>query len=458
MGTSESTDPSSSNATLKTNEAYQTEGTPFMRNHSIRSAFSPPHAAAAIEIVRPNQSPGTRTSTNQVEMRITNSIKRKVALWLHAIVLATAFVTIVPGLFGQATIVKANPRVGDSPTVAPPLATDLSATLSRRAVSHAIQKVADWQLEKAMPGFDQDWTFGVLYTGFMAVPDMANGKKYRHAMLQMGNTFHWQLGPRIDHADDHVIGQTYLDLYSRHHQSAMLTPTQMQIDAVMRIPDDPKKPLWWWCDALFMAPSVFTKLSKTTGDRKYLDYMDHEWWITSNLLYSPKDHLYFRDQSFFNTHEANGESIFWLRGNGWVFAGLARVLSDMPADYPSRIRYTAQFREMAERIASLQGGDGLWKPGLLDQGDYPLSEISGSALNTYAFAYGINSGILDRDKYKPIVQRAWRGMLAHIYQDGRLGSIQPIGAAPGAFNPTSSYVYGTGAFLLAGAEVYRLAH
>jgi rhamnogalacturonyl hydrolase YesR len=185
--------------------------------------------------------------------------------------------------------------------------------------------------------------------------------------------------------------------------------------------------------------------------------MDREWWITSSLLYNSKDHLYFRDKSFLDAHEANGRPIFWARGNGWVFAGLARVLAEMPADYPSRPRYVALFREMAEEIASLQGTDGLWRSGLLDQAAYQLPENSGSAFNAYGFAYGINSGILDRKKYKPVVEKAWQGLLSHIYRDGRLGCIQPVGAAPGAFTATSSYVYGTGAFLLAGSEIYRLA-
>ena len=35
----------------------------------------------------------------------------------------------------------------------------------------------------------------------------------------------------------------------------------------------------------------------------------------------------------------------------------------------------------------------------------------------------------------------------------RLGSIHPVGAAPGAFTPASSYAFGVGAFLLAGTEV-----
>jgi rhamnogalacturonyl hydrolase YesR len=168
--------------------------------------------------------------------------------------------------------------------------------------------------------------------------------------------------------------------------------------------------------------------------------------------------LFYRDKSFFNAHEANGSKVFWARGNGWVFAGLARVLAEMPADYPARPRYVAQFREMAEAIASLQGTDGLWRAGLLDQAAYSLPENSGSAFNAYGFAYGIHSGILDREKYLPVVEKAWQGLLSHVYEDGRLGCIQPVGAAPGAFTATSSYVYGTGAFLLAGSEIYRLAH
>ena len=373
-------------------------------------------------------------------------------------VLAFAFLLIAPTLFGQTSTAQGNSLAGDTATTELPLATDLSAKLNRKAVSHAIQKVADWQLEKARGSFNQDWTYAALYAGFMAVPEAANGNKYRGAMLEMSEGFQWQLGPRLAHADDHAIGQTYLDLYLLHPDAATIAPTRKRMDAVMQLKDDPEKPLWWWCDALFMAPPVLAKLARATGERKYLDFMDHEWWITSSLLYGPNDHLYFRDKSFFGAHEANGSNVFWARGNGWVFAGLARVLSEMPADYPSRPQYVAQFREMADKIASLQGPDGLWRAGLLDQSDYKLPENSGSAFFAYGFAYGINSGILDRKKYRPIVEKAWQGLLSHVYEDGRLGCIQPVGAAPGAFTATSSYVYGVGAYLLAGSEIYRLAH
>jgi len=47
-----------------------------------------------------------------------------------------------------------------------------------------------------------------------------------------------------------------------------------------------------------------------------------------------------------------------------------------------------------------------------DEADYELPEISGSAFFTYGFAYGINSGILDGKIYRPVVRRAWKGLLA----------------------------------------------
>jgi rhamnogalacturonyl hydrolase YesR len=366
--------------------------------------------------------------------------------------------------FGLPAAFAQNPKRVDKSSLAGDANTEetkpanLSAKLNKRDVSAAMRKVAEWQLERAKPNFSQDWTYAALYAGFMAVPPDADGKRYQEAMLSMAKNFAWQPGPRIPHADDHAIGQTYLELYFQNNDPAMIAPIRQRMDAVMQIPDNAEKPLWWWCDALFMAPPVLAELYKATGDRTYLDFMDREWWITSAKLYSPENHLYFRDASYLGKQESNGKPVFWSRGNGWVLAGLARVLTYMPADYPARDKYVAQFKEMAGAIAAVQGKDGLWRPGLLDAKAYPLPENSGSAFYTYAIAYGINHQLLDRRKYLPVVEKAWKGLLSHVYADGRLGCIQPIGAAPGQYTATSSYVFGVGAYLLAGSEMYQLAH
>jgi unsaturated rhamnogalacturonyl hydrolase len=350
------------------------------------------------------------------------------------------------------------PVVGDSPSNPGPLATGLSTRLRKKNVAQAIRKVADWQLGRVQGQYTQDWTLAALYAGFVDLPPEVHGNVYRDAMKQMGQQFHWQLGPRAEHADDHAIAQTYLGLYEAEHDPAMLAPTRTGMDALLQHTDDADKPLWWWCDALFMAPPVLADLSRITGDRKYLDFMDREWWITSQRLYDPQLHLFARDASFLDKHEANGAKVFWSRGNGWVMAGLVRVLSAMPADYPTRPKYVAQLQQMAKALAAIQGSDGLWRPGLLDASDYKLPEVSGSAFNTYALAWGIRAGILDRKQYLPVVEKAWAGLLTHVYQDGRLGCIQPVGAAPGQFTAGSSYTFGVGAFLLAGSEVYKLSN
>lgn len=346
---------------------------------------------------------------------------------------------------------------GDSVATALPIATDLSPQFKRSEVRKALRKVADWQLEQAQPSFNKEWTYAALYAGFMAVPKSVAGSRYQDAMLAVGKKFDWQLGPRISHADDQAVAQTYVQLYWKYHDPKMIASVRERFDTTMKVPDDPVQPLWWWCDALFMAPPAFAEFSKATGDRSYLTFLDHEWWITSGKLYDPAEHLFYRDARYFSKHEENGKKLFWSRGNGWVMAGLVRVLESMPKHDPLRPKYIQQLQEMAAAVAPLQGSDGLWRSGLLDAEAYPLPENSGSAFITYALAYGVKEGLLDRSQYLPVVQKAWAGLLSHVYQDGRLGCVQPVAGAPGVFTATSSYVYGVGAYLLAGSEIYQIA-
>jgi rhamnogalacturonyl hydrolase YesR len=348
---------------------------------------------------------------------------------------------------------------GDTLTTPGPLAQNLSPKLGRRDLAKAMKLVADWQLSRMPAEAQVDWTWAALYAGFMAVPEKVAGDKYRVAMLKVANELDWQPGPRVMHADDQAVGQMYMEQYFLHKDAKRMDAMRARLETEIATPDptDPRRPLWWWCDALFMAPPVYADMAAATGDKKYLDFMDREWDTTTALLYDRTKHLYFRDASYLDKHEKNGEPLFWSRGNGWVVGGIVRVLERLPADSPLRPKYVALLKEMAAEMLSIQGKDGLWRPGLLDGDAYPLPEISGSAFVTYALAYGVNEGILDRATYGPAVEKAWAGMLTHVYADGRLGSIQPVGAAPGAYTETSSYVYGVGAYLLAGSEIYRTA-
>jgi Predicted unsaturated glucuronyl hydrolase involved in regulation of bacterial surface properties, and related proteins len=347
---------------------------------------------------------------------------------------------------------------GDAPDDPGPLATNLSTAIKPKAISAAMKKVADWELTVAEPSFNQQWTFAALYDGLLAASATTHDAKYRNAVLHMAEHFDWQLlDKRFPHADDQALGQAYLDLYMADRKPERMANTKAIMDRLVGRKDDPNKLLWWWCDALFMSPPVLLRTYAITHDHKYLDYMNHEWWLTSASLYDQQDHLYFRDSRYFTQKQENGQKLFWSRGNGWVMGGLVNVLEYMPADYPSRAKYVEQFRQMAAKLAEIQSPDGLWRSGLLDPDSYELPEVSGSAFITYGIAYGINHHLLDRAKYEPVAEKAWKGMLSHVYADGRLGSIQPIDGQPGKFKPSASYVYGVGGFLLAGSEMHRLA-
>ena len=361
----------------------------------------------------------------------------------------------------QANIeMNATRHFGDAPENPGPLATDLSYSTKPDDVAKAMRKVADWQLKISQPYFDRIWTWSALYTGFMAASESLHDPKYRDAMMEMSKKFDWQLRSHLPDADNQSVAQTYLELYLQEKDPAMLRPTQTELDAILAAPRETTVPgkenAWWWCDALFMAPPVWSRMYAATGDQKYIAYLDEEWAKTSGRLYDTQEHLYARDASYLTRTEANGKKMFWSRGNGWVMAGTVRTLQYLPKDDPARAKYIAQFKEMAARVAALQGPDGLWRAGMLDPDDYDQPEASGSAFFAYALAAGINQGWLDAKVYRPVIDKAWAGLLHHVYADGRLGCIQQTGAEPAPFKASASYTYGVGAFLLAGSEIRAL--
>jgi rhamnogalacturonyl hydrolase YesR len=163
-----------------------------------------------------------------------------------------------------------------------------------------------------------------LYDGMLAASKTTGDARYRDAMVRMAQRFNWKLlNERFPHADDMALGKSYMDLYLEKRDPIRMADTKAVLDQLVVRPDDPSKLLWWWCDALYMAPPVLARMSVATGDRRYLDTMDREWWQTSASLYDPAEHLYFRDSRYFKQKQANGQKVFWARGNGWVMGALA---------------------------------------------------------------------------------------------------------------------------------------
>ena len=337
-------------------------------------------------------------------------------------------------------------------------------------VAAVLKRSADWQLGNPSGIDTRDWVIAPLYDGMMRVATTTGDPKYLAAVLRFGTQSGWMPDNRLYHADDHAVGHAWLDVYLMNtNRAERLTPMRDRLDYIISHPvtealafgQKPKTPRvaitdrWTWCDALYMSPPTLARLHAATGDKKYLDFLDREYRYTCDMLWDKDEKLFFRDSSFFEKKTPAGRKTFWSRGNGWVYGGLCLLLEALPNDHPARGLYEKRFKEMTASVLAAQQADGLWRPSLLDPEQIPVGETSGSGFFTFGLAWGVNHGLLDREKHWPALVRAWAGLLTRVKPDGYVGYVQPIGAAPDKLDANSRQDYGTGAFLLAGCEVLR---
>ena len=338
-----------------------------------------------------------------------------------------------------------------------------------------MRKVCEWQLGNLFKGAngkgsgdaqapDRSWFRGALLAGVIVAARETRDDYYWQLAQKISEENQWQPGPNVLHdGNDFAITQTYLALYlDKEKDPKRIEPTRAAMEALMAKGETGKRE-WSWADALFMAPAAWTQMSAATGDPRYLERMNRLWWDSIEHLKDKENLLFYRDQTYmvqpngFQICERNGRKVFWGRGNGWVIGGLCNVLEAMPKDYPERSKYEKLLSDMCASLAATQGEDGLWRASLLDPESYPLGETSGSTFFCYGIAWAINHGIVDRAKYLPVAQKAWRGLMASVEPDGKLGYVQLPADSPRSPAYRSKNVeYAAGAFLAAGAEMLKL--
>lgn len=338
------------------------------------------------------------------------------------------------------------------------------------SIIDVMKRVADWQI-KDFPKNTSKWTHtptmwtnAVMYVGMSEWASLWKDDYYFEWLKKIGQNESWHLQKGMYFADDICVAQLYCRLYTKFGDNKMLQPTEARLEWVMRHPStadlDYMSPnshdRWCWCDALFMAPTVYAGMAKITGDKAYLDFLEKEFWTTANLLYDKEEHLFYRDTRYFTMREKNGQKIFWGRGNGWVIGSLAIIIDQLPQNYPTRGKYIQLFKELMDRVAGLQDQNGFWHASMLDRETFPLPETSSTAFFTYGLAWGINRGFLSEKNDGPIVKKAWNALLSAVHPNGKLGWVQAIGSDPQNVSAEMTEVYGVGAFLLAGSEVYKM--
>jgi unsaturated rhamnogalacturonyl hydrolase len=313
------------------------------------------------------------------------------------------------------------------------------------------------------------WTRGVYYEGLMALYKIKPDSAYLNYAVSWGEFHKWGMrdGVKTRNGNDQCCGQTYIDLYLLDKsKSERIRDIRACIDNMLATDkvDD-----WNWIDALQMAMPVFARLGSIYNENMYYQRMHEMFLYTKRLhgtngLYNFADHLWWRDKDFDPPYvEPNGKNCYWSRGNGWVLAALARTMDFLPEDSPYRIEYTTVFKEMVDALVACQRDDGFWNVSLLDPSDFGGKELTGTVLFVYGIAWGINNGILERGKYLPVAQKAWKALIdGCVHPNGFLGYVQGTGKEPkdsqpvGYDNVPNFEDFGLGCFLLAGSEIYKL--
>ncbi len=336
--------------------------------------------------------------------------------------------------------------------------------------NHFMKKYADYKqpsnVGKLRPS--NIWTRGVYYEGLMALYQIYPKSEYYDYALGWAEFHQWGLrgGNTTRNADDQCCGQTYIELYKIEPKPERIKNIKTCMDMLVNTPQNDD---WSWIDAVQMSMPIFAQLGDITKDNRYYEKMYQMYTYTKNKqgkngLYNPEDGLWWRDSQFIPPYkEPNGKNCYWSRGNGWVYAALARVMTYIPAEEQHRAEYLTDFIAMSKSLKTYQREDGFWNVSLHDPSNYGGKETTGTSLFVYGMAWGINQGILDKKEYLPVVLKAWNGLVTYSVQDnGFLGWVQgsaqePKNGQPLAVDKIPNFEdFGTGCFLLGASEVYKL--
>ena len=349
-----------------------------------------------------------------------------------------------------------------------------ATTKQSKEVRAIIDKVNTYWQSNNAPEVRAFWDNAAYHTGNMEAYFLTGNDAYREYSEKWAEHNQWKGAKSNDRAnwkysygesDDYVLFgdwqicfQTYADLYN-------ILPDDKRIRRAREVMEyemsTPKHDYWWWADGLYMVMPVMTKLHKITGNKQYLDKLYEYITYSDSIMFDPEENLYYRDGKYvYPKHKsANGKKDFWARGDGWVLAGLAKVLKDLPAEYEHRKFFEDRYRNMADAVVNSQRPEGYWSRSMLDEEHAPGYETSGTAFFTYGLLWGINNGYLNDPKYLDAAQKGWNYLKnVALQKDGRVGYVQPIGekAIPGqVVDSKSTANFGVGAFLLAACEYVR---
>ena len=230
--------------------------------------------------------------------------------------------------------------------------------------------------------------------------------------------------PRMNHVDHNVVGAVPLELYiqkkgdQRYYDLGMRyadTQWEAPVDATPEQKAYADKGYSWqtriWIDDMFMITTIQSQAYRATGDRKYIDRAAREMAMYLKKIQRPNGLFYHSPEAPF----------FWARGNGWMAAGMAQLLSILPKDNSDRTTIMEAYKKMMNTLKQNQDPEGMWHQLIDEPASY--KETSGTAMFTYAMIVGVKHGWLDKKEYGTAARKGWLALVTYINENDEITNV-----------------------------------
>ncbi|RQO72195.1 glycosyl hydrolase [Pedobacter sp. KBW06] len=231
--------------------------------------------------------------------------------------------------------------------------------------------------------------------------------------------------PVPDHVDYCVFGAVPLELYLQTKDKKYLDLGTSIAEKQWGPPEGPrvkeeshefyKQGYTWqtrlWIDDMYMITALQAQAFRATGNQKYIDQAAKEMVFYLDQLQKPNGLFY----------HAPDVPFYWGRGDGWMAAGMAELLSSMPKKNPNRQRIMKGYTDMMASLLKYQGKNGMWNQLIDDPEAWP--ETSATGMFTFAMITGVKNGWLDKEIYGKAARNGWLGLVSYINENAEVTDV-----------------------------------
>lgn len=269
-----------------------------------------------------------------------------------------------------------------------------------------------------------DWSCGVAYYGISRAYEVTKNEKYLNLMKDRIDEY-LELGLPEWTVNTCAMGHCLITLYEATGDEKYWDIVMSKIDFLrhnaLRFGDSCLQhtvssnndfPEQAWADTLFMAAYFMLRVGVKLKDEELINDALNQYYWHIRYLQDENSGLWYHGYNNINGDHMSG--FFWGRANVWAAYTMSRVGKILPECYlyPKFMDIAGSLNEQLAAIKLLQTDNGLWRTILDDEDSY--EEISASC--------GIAAAMLTRGNplHLKYVNRAVKGILSHISEDGRV--------------------------------------